>query len=662
MNMKKSFFAFILTLTLLITCGCNGGNTAVTTTAAGGNTDAVNSLNISSEYTLVYGQGMSSAAVKSAEYVRDTIKSKYNVELRMTNDSSSQSDKEIVFNAENRSDCKNIMDTLGDGEYVIRVLQTDGKKSIIIAAKGADAISCAATDFVNKIIEEADGKPIVKGNADMTENTNKIVIAEKGKKTDYVIKYEKGQQRIANFLKKQFSEKMGVEIETIEEGTNTEKYPYEILLNSDINYKGIFKYYNAGDNKYIITAKTAVDGTRLLIYFTDNASGYMAVLRFAAEYMKDGTDSVVLDRSVRYNKAADSEDFQMYEDYLRNGDNGEITDQSIVRELVIRRTVGNYTIRDATVLHDDNGKFYLCSSYLGGDGPYWRISESDSLAGPWGKMHNVLKLSDLADKYGMNAFRDQFNWAPELHKYNGAYYIFTTYWCTEEDHDSIYNEVWNNINMVGHRASVVLKSDSPTGPFVPISKDSSGKLAHPTPANWDTIDATFYVDDDGQPWMIFSHEWTSMPDGVGSFCAAKLSEDLSTFISEPIEIFKAGSESCVTDGCWMYKTKDGQLLCLWSTFGPGGYVVRVSRSKSGKIDGQWTTDPGYLYYNAMFKKLPGGHPSTVVDERGQLYMVIHTPNNNTGEKKDHYVPEAPTYIPLIERDGKLIWGLGARDK
>ena len=657
--MKKTLFTTVLALTILLICGCSRGEIAATTAkASDGNGDIPKNLEITSDYTIVYGQ----SAAKSAEYMREAFKSLYNIDISATDSSAEQSGKEIVFNAESRSDCKSIMDSLGNGEYTVRVVQTDGRESIIIAANGSDAISCAATDFVNRIIEESDGKLIARGNTDITVDTGKIVLAERSKKTDYVIKYEKGRENIANFLKKQFSEKMGVDIEVIEEGENVKKYPYEILLNSDINYKGFFKYYNVGENKYIITAKTETDGTRLLIYFTDNASGYMAVLRFAAEYMKDGDGSVTLDRSVRYNKAADSEDFQMYEDYLRNGNNGEILSKRIASELVIRRTVGNYTIRDPQVLHDDNGKFYLCSSYLFKDGPYWRISESDSLAGPWGRLHNVLNLSDLSQKYGMKSYDGQYNWAPELHKYNGSYYIFTTYWCTEESHDSPNDTIWDGKALIGHRASIILKADNPFGPYEPISRDKDGNLCHSTPANWDTIDATFYVDDDGQPWMIFSHEWTSMSDGIGSFCAAKLSEDLSTFISEPIEIFKAGSESGVTDGCWMYKTKDGQLLCLWSTFGPGGYVVRVSRSKSGKIDGQWTTDPGYLYYNAMFKNLPGGHPSTVVDERGQLYMVIHTPNNNTGEEKDQYVPEAPTYIPLIERDGKLIWGLGARDK
>ena len=32
---------------------------------------------------------------------------------------------------------------------------------------------------------------------------------------------------------------------------------------------------------------------------------------------------------------------------------------------------------------------------------------------------------------------------------------------------------------------------------------------------WDTIDGTFYVDEDGQPWKVFAHEWTSMPDKIG---------------------------------------------------------------------------------------------------------------------------------------------------
>lgn len=84
---------------------------ATTAKASDGNSDTVKNLEITSDYTLVYGQSVA----KSAGYMRETLKSLYlkslyNIDIPATNDSAGQSGKEIVFNAESRSDCKSIMD------------------------------------------------------------------------------------------------------------------------------------------------------------------------------------------------------------------------------------------------------------------------------------------------------------------------------------------------------------------------------------------------------------------------------------------------------------------------------------------------------------------------------------------------------------------------
>ena len=128
--------------------------------------------------------------------------------------------------------------------------------------------------------------------------------------------------------------------------------------------------------------------------------------------------------------------------------------------------------------------------------------------------------------------KDQ-RWAPEIHRYGGSYYMFTTY----------------RSRVTNHRGCTILKSDSPEGPFREIT---NGFI---TPTEWDSIDGTLYIDQEGQPWMVFVHEWTCMPDKIGSFAAAKLSEDFTHFISEPMELFRAkdpaGACGGVTDGCFL---------------------------------------------------------------------------------------------------------------
>ena len=46
-----------------------------------------------------------------------------------------------------------------------------------------------------------------------------------------------------------------------------------------------------------------------------------------------------------------------------------------------------------------------------------------------------------------------------------------------------------------------------------------------------SLDGTLFVDDDGQPWMVFCHEWVQIKDGA--ICAMKLSKDLKSLPESP---------------------------------------------------------------------------------------------------------------------------------
>jgi len=274
-------------------------------------------------------------------------------------------------------------------------------------------------------------------------------------------------------------------------------------------------------------------------------------------------------------------------------------------------------VRDPFVLLE-NGVYYMYAT-----GWVCYKNTSGRLEGDW------VKLPGPICRIPENAL-DNF-WAPEVHRYKGKFYMFTTY----------------RSSLTGHRGSTVLCSDSPEGPFTEISR------GHLTPRDWDCIDSTFYVDPQGQPWMVFVHEWTSMPDGVGTFAAAKLSPDLTELISEPVELFRgdepAWAKLGVTDGCFLYTTEKGELLILWSNFCAQGYCVAVARSSNGRPDGKWIHEEKLLYSKDSYGDYDGGHGMIFATPEGKKYLVLHAPNDN-----DRGRGETPRFIPIREEDGKLV--------
>ena len=273
-------------------------------------------------------------------------------------------------------------------------------------------------------------------------------------------------------------------------------------------------------------------------------------------------------------------------------------------------------LRDPCILFED-GVYYAY-----GTGWVCYRNDTGKLEGAW------TPLGCVAEK---PAESDNNYWAPEVHKYRGAYYMFTTY------HSSKTN----------HRGCTILRADRPEGPFREISD------GHVTPKHWDAIDGTFYVDDAGQPWMIFVHEWTCTPDRVGRMAAAKLSADLTHFISEPVELFRADapkwSRNRVTDGCWLYRCADGQLLMLWSNWDRYGYCVGIARSRDGRVDGVWEQDEERLFSRGEDGDYDGGHGMLFTAADGQMYLAIHSPNKPHGERR-----ETPIFVPVTERDGTLV--------
>ena len=279
-------------------------------------------------------------------------------------------------------------------------------------------------------------------------------------------------------------------------------------------------------------------------------------------------------------------------------------------------------LRDPFLLTTEKGY------YLFGTGWNGYYSAKKDLSGRWYPLTNVVEVpSDSAGDH----------WAPEVYEYEGAYYMFTTYKSKE----------------TGRRGCAVFRSKKPGGPY---KLHSDG---HVTPKAWDAIDGSLYIDTDGQPWMVFVHEWVSTDDGIGRMACAKMSKDLRTFISEPVELFRADDVSWakrgVTDGCWIYRCQDGSLIMLWSNWDENGYCIGMASSPYGKIIGPWKLMDERLYSKESLGNYDGGHGMLFTDDHGKLWLSLHAPNKNTAG-----CPEKPIFIPIKEENNRLVWDLEKR--
>lgn len=237
-------------------------------------------------------------------------------------------------------------------------------------------------------------------------------------------------------------------------------------------------------------------------------------------------------------------------------------------------------------------------------------------------------------------------WAPEVHEYKNRFYLFTT----------LHNpgkiiaappQAWRTNYM---RGTVIASSESPEGPFTLLK--TNGPVP---PSNFMTLDGTFYLDRSGKPWMVYAHEWIQKIDGTME--AVPLTEDLSDASGPPICLFKASDapwldeqaaastreNTYVTDGPELFRTRDGHLLMLWSSYDDSGYVQTVARSKSGELKGPWEQLPPLVRQDS-------GHGMLFHTFDGQLMLVLHRPFNHARAKLYEMKDEGGHLRVLRERN------------
>jgi len=209
-------------------------------------------------------------------------------------------------------------------------------------------------------------------------------------------------------------------------------------------------------------------------------------------------------------------------------------------------------------------------------------------------------------------------WAAEIHPYKGRYYYFATFTNRAVKIDTVKG------NVIERRASHVLVSDKPDGPYVPMQDPTY------LPANKPTLDGTFWIDKDGKPYMVYCYEW--LQNLNGTIEKIELKPDLSGSIGEGKLLFRASESpwsrekdengkdkpNKVTDGPYLFITGTGRLGMIWTSWIYDVYTQGVAYSTSGTLDGPWVqekdpiTPPNY------------GHGMLFTSLDGKLLMSLHS--------------------------------------
>lgn len=200
-------------------------------------------------------------------------------------------------------------------------------------------------------------------------------------------------------------------------------------------------------------------------------------------------------------------------------------------------------------------------------------------------------------------------WAAEIHPYKGKYYYFATFTNRAVKIDTVQGKV------IERRASHVLVSDNPDGPFKPMEDPTY------LPADKPTLDGTFWVEN-GIPYMIYCYEW--LQNLNGTIESIQLKRDLSGSAGEGKVMFRASDSpwsrekdengkikpNKVTDGPYLFRTGSGRLGMIWTSWVYDIYTQGVAYSKSSKLEGPWIQEqepitPPNFGHGMLFQTLGG---------------------------------------------------------
>ena len=269
--------------------------------------------------------------------------------------------------------------------------------------------------------------------------------------------------------------------------------------------------------------------------------------------------------------------------------------------------IADIHLRDPFIMSASDGNYYMTGTYDPSDWSNTKeihIYQSDDLI-EWFDLGAVWNFERDAT-WQKDILKDGTSpiWAPELHYINGNYYI-------------CYSLGWGALN------GSVLKSKTglPEGPYEDITDH----------AVFDSIDSTFFVDDDGSVYSVY---------GDGHY--ARMSKDMKRQTVPTGSLLSQSGQPVGFEGCFVKKIGDLYYLCSAS------YTIHYRKDGSSyqTYDSYYAVSNRFQgpYSERRLLLVNGGHGNLFTASDGSLYTTLFSGSLN----------ERPGIAPVtVSEDGRL---------
>ena len=294
-------------------------------------------------------------------------------------------------------------------------------------------------------------------------------------------------------------------------------------------------------------------------------------------------------------------------------------------------------IGDPFVLYDEaSGKYYMYCT-----GGKFRCWSSDTFKS-W---------TELGDAYTETekSFGTQNYWAPEVYKWNGAYYMVY----------SAARKVEGSLSSTGLRHSIGLaKADNPAGPFTDV-------YDHPLFApDYSVIDASLLFDDDGKIYLYYARDCSeNVVDGkkTSQVYGIELASDLSGTVGEPVLLatptsaweLKSGGTLWNEGPCVFKKNGTYYLLFTANYYASAAYSVGYATASSPLGTYKKAVENPILIGDGKNTSGTGHCSVTHSPDFSEMYLVYHSHADVT-QTTNPVANRTPCFDKLVIRpDGRL---------